>query len=52
METFISENETATIDFAKNFAKTLNLDDIVVLDGELGARQNQICARHFVLFWT
>ncbi len=40
METFISENEESTIEFARNFAKTLKQYDIVVLDGELGARKN------------
>lgn len=37
METYISKNETDTINFAKNFAKTLTPKDIVVLNGELGA---------------
>lgn len=37
METYISKNEKATINFAKEFAKTLKKDDIIVLDGELGS---------------
>ncbi|MCI8392863.1 MAG: tRNA (adenosine(37)-N6)-threonylcarbamoyltransferase complex ATPase subunit type 1 TsaE [Clostridia bacterium] len=40
METYISKNEADTISFAKKFAKSLNKNDIIVLDGELGARQN------------
>ncbi|MCI8396465.1 MAG: tRNA (adenosine(37)-N6)-threonylcarbamoyltransferase complex ATPase subunit type 1 TsaE [Clostridia bacterium] len=37
METFISKCETDTLEFAKKFAKTLKKDDVIVLDGELGA---------------
>lgn len=37
METYISKNEKDTINFAKEFAKTLKKDDIIVLDGELGS---------------
>lgn len=40
METYISKNEADTIAFAKEFAKSLNKNDVIVLDGELGARQN------------
>ena len=38
METYISKNETDTITFANKFAKSLNKNDIIVLDGELGSR--------------
>lgn len=37
METYISKNENDTINFAKSFAKSLNKDDIIVLNGDLGA---------------
>lgn len=37
METYISQSETDTINFAKDFAKTLKKDDILVLNGDLGA---------------
>ncbi len=36
MDTFISNSEQDTINFAKDFAKTLKKGDIVVLTGELG----------------
>ncbi len=36
METYISTCEADTINYAKNFAKTLNKNDIIVLNGELG----------------
>lgn len=38
MKTYISESEADTIKFAKEFAKTLNSTDIIVLNGELGCR--------------
>ena len=37
MEKYISKSETDTIAFAKEFAKTLNKDDIIVLSGDLGS---------------
>lgn len=37
MEEFISNSENDTLIFAKEFAKTLNSGDIVLLDGDLGA---------------
>ena len=37
METYISKSETDTINFAKEFAKNLKKDSIIVLDGELGS---------------
>ena len=37
METYISKSENDTINFAKQFAKTLNKTDIIVLNGELGS---------------
>ena len=37
MEEFISNNEKETLEFANNFAKTLNSGDIILLDGDLGA---------------
>ncbi len=37
METYISENEQDTINFAKDFASKLNKGDIIVLSGELGS---------------
>ncbi len=40
IETYISKSEKSTIDFAKEFAKSLNKDDIIVLDGELGSRED------------
>ena len=36
MDTFISNSEQDTINFAKDFAKNLKKGDIVVLTGELG----------------
>ena len=35
MEKYISKSEQDTITFAKEFAKTLNKGDIIVLTGEL-----------------
>lgn len=52
METFISKSEQDTIDFAKNFAKTLKTGDIVVLSGELRVWKNQIYARCLRILWT
>lgn len=40
MKTYISKSETDTINFGKEFAKNLNSTDIIVLEGELGARKN------------
>ena len=37
MEEFISKKEEDTLEFAKEFAKTLKSGDIVLLDGDLGA---------------
>ncbi len=36
MKTYISKSELDTMDFAKNFAKDLEKDSIVVLTGDLG----------------
>lgn len=38
METYISKSEKDTINFAKDFAKTLKKGSIIVLSGELGCR--------------
>lgn len=40
MENYISHSENETVLFGKEFAKKLSSHDIVVLSGELGARQN------------
>ena len=37
MEKYISKSEADTIAFAKEFAKKLNKDDIIVLSGDLGS---------------
>lgn len=37
MEEIITQNETETLEFAKQFAKTLKGGDIVLLSGDLGA---------------
>ena len=37
MKTYISKSEVDTINFAKEFAKELKMDDIIVLTGNLGA---------------
>ena len=37
MEKYISNSESDTISFAKDFAKSLNKNDIVVLAGDLGS---------------
>jgi len=37
MNQFISNSEKETIEYACNFAKSLNVGDIVILSGELGA---------------
>ena len=37
MKTYISKNEQDTIEYAKDFAKSLNQNSIVVLSGELGS---------------
>lgn len=35
---YISNNEIDTINFAKNLAKHLKTQDIIILNGELGSR--------------
>ena len=37
MQEYISQNEADTIVFAKNFAKTLSKDSVIVLSGDLGS---------------
>lgn len=37
MEKYISKSEADTISFAREFAKTLNKNDIIVLSGDLGS---------------
>ena len=37
MQTFISNSEIETLNFAKEFAKKLSKDDIIVLTGDLGS---------------
>ena len=37
MERYVSKNESDTIAYAKEFAKALNKDDIIVLSGDLGS---------------
>ena len=37
MSTYISKSEQDTINFAKNYAKSLKAGDIIVLSGELGS---------------
>jgi tRNA threonylcarbamoyladenosine biosynthesis protein TsaE len=41
MTTFESKNYQETIEFAKEFAKTLNRGDVVALHGDLGAGKTQ-----------
>lgn len=42
MKTYISKSENDTINFAKDFAKSLQKGDIIVLTGELRVWKNQI----------
>ena len=52
MNTFISQNEQDTIDFAKNFATSLKVGDIIVLSGELGSGKTKFVQgvlKHFGL---
>lgn len=37
MATFLSDSESATIQFARQYAQTLNGGDVVLLNGEMGA---------------
>lgn len=37
MEEFYSDSNLKTLEIAKEFAKTLNIGDIVLIDGDLGA---------------
>ena len=37
MNEFISKSENETIDFAYNFAKSLNKDSVIILSGDLGS---------------
>ena len=37
MAIFLTGSEQSTIEFAKNYAKTLKGGDVVILDGEMGA---------------
>ena len=50
--TFISHNSTETIEFASNLASKLQIGDVVVLSGELGAGKTKFTAgflKHFCL---
>ena len=52
MDTYISKSEQDTISFAINFAKGLNVGDIVVLTGELGSGKTKFVEgvlKHFNL---
>lgn len=52
MDTYISKSEQDTISFAVNFAKGLNVGDIVVLTGELGSGKTKFVEgvlKHFNL---
>ena len=52
MEKYISKSEADTIAFAKEFAKTLNKDDIIVLSGDLGSGKTKFTQgilEHFCL---
>lgn len=52
MNTFISQKEQDTIDFAENFAATLKVGDIIVLSGELGSGKTKFVQgvlKHFGL---
>ena len=52
MNTFISQKEQDTIDFAENFAANLKVGDIIVLSGELGSGKTKFVQgvlKHFGL---
>ena len=52
MDTYISKSEQDTISFAENFAKDLQVGDIVVLTGELGSGKTKFVEgvlKHFNL---
>ena len=52
MDTYISKSEQDTISYAENFAKALQLGDIVVLTGELGSGKTKFVQgvlKHFNL---
>ena len=52
MDTYISKSEQDTISYAENFAKALQLGDIVVLTGELGSGKTKFVEgvlKHFNL---
>lgn len=52
MDTYISKSEQDTISFAENFAKDLQVGDIVVLTGELGSGKTKFVEgvlKHFDL---
>lgn len=52
MNTFISQKEQDTIDFAENFASNLKVGDIIVLSGELGSGKTKFVQgvlKHFGL---
>ena len=52
MNTYISQKEQDTINFAENFAKNLKVGDIIVLSGELGSGKTKFVQgvlKHFGL---
>ncbi len=43
MAIFLSSSESATIDYAKQYASTLRPGDVVLLNGEMGAGKTVFC---------
>lgn len=46
MQEYISKNENDTINFARNFARDLNKDDIIVLSRRFRLWQNEVHSRN------
>ncbi len=50
MQEYISKNEADTISFAKNFAKNLSKDAVIVLSGDLGSGKTKFTQGILELF--
>ena len=48
MYNFVSTSEEDTKKLARDFASKLKTGDILVLSGDLGSRQNALCARNVI----
>lgn len=52
MYKYISNNETDTMNLAKQLASKLNNGDLIVLSGDLGSGKTKFTRRLFIIFWA